>query len=311
MTPHRLALGWMLFCLCLFAAPTTFADTRDIQSRWVSAISADNVSVLRALLDEAGELGEIGSADKNEGSVSEPLWKVTASNGKSALMVACKVGDAALAMRLVELGSNIQDRTITNGTAFMFAVLGNQTTLAQWLVGLGANIDAQGSNGWTSVMIASAKGLNTTLDWLLSEGANAQTPDVYGFTPLMRASDNGHTTAVRLLLGEGVGHSGAADSGVSSGDSADGPVDGHAIAVDVHWQDELENTALHYAVAGNFHEIVQLLLKADASVKTKNKAGLSALDLAKKNANESTGNASLKKRQRVLLKTLMDVDKAG
>jgi len=114
-------------------------DTRDIRSRWVSAISADNTSELRELLEESFK-----KADSNTASNSQPLWEVGASNGKTALMVASKVGDVAFAEQLVELGSNIQARTKTDGTAFMFAVLGDRQPIAQWLVGLGANINAQG-----------------------------------------------------------------------------------------------------------------------------------------------------------------------
>ena len=302
MTPCSIVRSWLFACLCLLVASQAFADTRDIKSRWVSAISADNVTALRALLDEADESAELNvdrESDEYSDTKSEldPLWKLTASNGKSALMVACKVGDVDLAERLVELGANIKDRTITNGTAFMFAVLGDQTGMAQWLAGLGANINAQGSNGWTGVMIASAKGLDTTLSWLLSEDANAQLPDVYGFSPLMRASDNGHTEAVRLLLSVGKD-----------------PSHDVAQAVDVHWQDELENTALHYAVAGNQFEIVQLLLEANARVKTKNRAGLSALDIAlgfQNKAVVASGNQSLKERQEKILEALLRFEKSG
>jgi len=234
--------------LCVAVVANAFAsDDRDHRSRWISAISADNTSALRTLLADADD---------------KSLLSVTASNGKTALMVACKVGDDALAKTLVEQGVDIGDQTITNGTAFMFAVLGDQKPIAEWLVGLGADINARGSNGWTGVMIASAKGLDQTLEWLLAQGANAQTPDVYGFSPLMRASDNGHTAAARLLL-------------LNDG-------------VDVHWQDELENTALHYAVSGDHYEIVDLLLAAGADRKKINRANLSPLDLANTAAVDST-----------------------
>ena len=64
-------------------------------------------------------------------------------------MVASKVGNQALAAQLVELGSDIKAKTQTDGTAFMFAVLGDQQPIAAWLLGLGADINARGSNGWT------------------------------------------------------------------------------------------------------------------------------------------------------------------
>jgi len=296
-------------------------DTRDIRSRWVSAISADNTSELRELLEESFK-----KADSNTASNSQPLWEVGASNGKTALMVASKVGDVAFAEQLVELGSNIQARTKTDGTAFMFAVLGDRQPIAKWLVGLGANINAQGSNGWTGVMIASAKGLDDTLEWLLSEGANAQTPDVYGFSPLMRASDNGHVEAVRMLLNQGVGRSQSAGNNASdnvadsnseshsdSGSHSNGIVSAGS-GVDVHWQDELENTALHYAVAGAHVEIVRLLLSDEANIETKNSAGLSALDLAINAvdaAEGSTASQNIQRQRKEVLKMLRQFEKPG
>ena len=248
---------------------THAADTASLQASWISAISNDNVDALRTIL---------GEATQDETAASGPLWNVTAGNGKNALMVASKLGDTALADSLVELGVDIKARTQTHGTAFMFAVLGDQQPLAAWLLDLGADINAQGSNGWTGVMIASAKGLDSTLDWLLQQGADANIADVYGFSPLMRAVDNGHENAVRLLLGDG--------------------------DANVHWQDEIDNSALHYAVSGAHAGIAQQLLQAGASPDVKNRNQLTPLDLAR-NALDKTGIGSAQlERQRAILALL-------
>jgi len=235
-----------VWCLSIvFIAPAAASSSVDqLRAQWVSAISNDNTQTLNTLLQQSISAG---SAD----TVS--LWNLSAGNGKTALMVACKVGDTSFAKQLVSLGANIKTRTGTDGTAFMFAVLGDQQALAAWLLELGADIDARGSNGWTSVMIAAAKGLDKTLLWLLQQGADANRPDVYGFSPLMRASDNGHAKAVALLLSMG--------------------------EVDVHWQDEVNNTALHYAVSADQLEIVQRLLAAGAKPDVLNRAELSPLAL--------------------------------
>ena len=201
------------------------------RARWISAISSDNASVLSELLQQSDN-------PKSE------LLTVSASNGKTALMVACKLGDEALAKSLVAQGANIREKTVTGGTAFMFSVLGDQKALAQWLQAMGADINAQGSNGWTSVMIAAAKGLDDTLAWLIEAGADAAKPDVYGFTPLMRAVDNNHNDSVRQLL--------------------------NIDTVDVHWQDEVGNTALHYAVSNLNLANVKQLLGANANPSIEN-----------------------------------------
>ena len=232
------------------------ADTDEIHTRWASAISNDNTGLLQTILSDSIQ---------SPVNTRMPLWEVTASNGKSALMVASKVGDPMLATQLVELGADIKAKTQTDGTAFMFAVLGDQQPMAAWLMELGADINARGSNGWTSVMIAAAKGLDGTLDWLLQQGIDANTPDVYGFSPLMRATDNSHAGAVRLLLRDG--------------------------DANVHWQDELDNSALHYAVSATNLNIAEQLVQADASATIKNRAGLTAIDLAQQLINE-TGIAS-------------------
>jgi len=234
-----------VFVVMALFSPLYASDVSTARSSWISAISSDNTTTLTTLLNQW---------EKRPLSGDMPLWANTASNGKTALMVACKVGDTALAKRLVSLGADIRQLTVTEGTAFMFAVLGDQKPLAMWLLSLGADIDAQGSNGWTSVMIAAAKGLDDTLAWLLTEGADAQTPDVYGFSPLMRAADNRHAESVRLLLAQS--------------------------DVDVHWQDEVENTALHYAVSAESVDITQQLLRAGADAMVLNRAGFSSMDLA-------------------------------
>jgi len=228
----------LFFSLILLFAASCSVNAAGIdeetQRRWVSAIASDNVQRLTHLLEQ------------HEDNAAT-LLTLTASNGKSALMVACKLGDEALARALVSHGADIRAKTITDGTAFMFAVLGDQQSMAQWLKGLGADINAQGSNGWTSVMIAAAKGLDDTLAWLLDEGANAQTPDVYGFTPLMRAVDNNHIASVRQLV--------LLDK------------------VNVNWKDELDNTALHYAVSNQNLENVKQLLTVKASPSIENLSG--------------------------------------
>ena len=57
------------------------------------------------------------------------LLRITASNGKSALMVAGKVGDLPLVTTLVSAGARIDETTQTNGTALMFRCRATSETL--------------------------------------------------------------------------------------------------------------------------------------------------------------------------------------
>lgn len=206
---------------------------------WASAITSDNVSVLSGMLD------------RNDAS---DLVTVTASNGKSALMVASKKGDIAFARRLIQAGVNVNETTETLGTPFMFAIVGGQQQVAQWLFEQGADIHAVGSNGWSALTIAAAKGDVTLLQWLISQGADAQVRDVYRYTPLLRAVDNGFLQAAALLLS--------------------------LPETDIHAKDEYDNTALHHAVFANEESMVGLLLEHGADPTMRNRDGLSPIDVA-------------------------------
>lgn len=209
------------------------------KNQWISAIGNDRVDQLSAL--------------RNTHDLSQ-LLKITASNGKSALMVASKKGDLPLAKSLIAGGASIHDLTITQGTAFMFAILGDQRHVVEWLYEQGADINVVGSNGWTALTIASAKGNAELLEWLLARGADAQVRDVYRYTPLLRAVDNGYLNTAEILL--------------SLPDT------------DVNAQDEYDNTALHHAVSGRNREMLKLLLSNGANPDIKNRQNLSARDLA-------------------------------
>lgn len=211
----------------------------DERNAWIRAIGNDELARLKLMI-----------AQYDTGQ----LLALTASNGKTALMVACKEGDLPLVKTLIKAGSRIDAVTETNGTALMFAVLGNHRPIAEWLVTQGADVNVVGSNGWTALTIAAAKGYEQLLQWLIDQGAHAQVRDVYRYTPLMRAVENDHAAVAALLLS-------LADT-------------------DVNAQDEYANTSLHHAVsAGNVAMVRQLLEKgADPSIP--NRQGLSATALA-------------------------------
>ena len=220
-------------------------ETASAQAAWISAIGNDRADTLARLLDEHSP---------------DLLLPLTATNGKTALMVAAKLGDKAFARSLVAAGSDINSRTVTGGTAFMFAILGDDLELARWFKTLGADVHVQGTNGWTAVTIASAKGFTETLEWLLEIGADGRVPDVYRFTPLMRAVDNNHLSAARLLI--------------------------EKAQANVNAVDEYDNTPLHHAVSVSLETgqsgMVELLLDAGASALSKNREGVTPLAIASK-----------------------------
>ncbi len=210
-----------------------------VQQRWISAIGNDRTDTLRQLLA------------RHE---PQELLSLTTSNGKSALMVASKTGDLDLVKSLVAAGADIAQRTQTNGTAFMFAVLGNRRQVAEWLLARGADIQVIGSNGWTALTLAAAKGHTDLLQWLIAHGAQAQVRDVYRYTPFMRAVENGQEPAAALLA--------------SLPDT------------DVNARDEYDNTPLHHAVSAGDAVMVRLLLESGADAQLANRHGVTPLMMA-------------------------------
>lgn len=177
-------------------------------------------------------------------------------------MVAAKKGDLKLAKVLVYEGADVNEPTETQGTPFMFAIVGGQQEAAQWLLEQGADVNTVGSNGWTALTIAAAKGQVHLLQWLIGEGADAQVRDVYRFTPLLRAVENGHVEAAAVLLS--------------------------LVDTDVNALDENDNTALHFAVSQGRKDLVTLLLTHQADPNLLNKEGLSAMDLARSLADDTS-----------------------
>ena len=226
--------------LLMDVSPTPSALSEDDKQEWISAIGNDRTDQLADLVSDFDP---------------SLLLSLTAPNGKSALMVASKKGDLSLAARLVSASADIHETTNTSGTAFMFAVLGNNQDIAHWLVEQGADIHVVGSNGWTALTIAAAKGNVELLQWLIDLGADAQIRDVYRFTPLLRAVDNGYLNAAALLL--------------------------NLPDTDINARDEYDNTALHHAVSAQNTDMITLLIEHNADVHVKNRDGVSSLELSK------------------------------
>jgi len=220
-------------------------NTKTLEEKWSSAISNDRTDLLESML---------GAYVKEQSDPLE-LLQTDAPNGKSALMVAAKQGDLVLVKHMVKLGASINEVTLTGGTPFMFAVLGNHVEVAKWLETKGADINAKGSNGWSAATIAGAKGQADMLRWLIDAGADINAPDVYRFTPLMRAVDNQHVESVQVLLTMG--------------------------GANVDFKDESGNSALHFAAANKLRLVVQMLLAHGADPMHANRDGITPNDVAK------------------------------
>jgi len=163
------------------------------------------------------------------------------------LIAAIKAGDDDRVRALLA-----EDETLANAKQgelplVMLATYHGQRGVAQTLIDHGADVD---------VFTAAALNKADRLAILLkhdAESVNRHSPD--GWSPLALAAHFGSRAAARLLLTAG------ADLGLRS-------------------KNPTGNTALHAAVAGKRHELVELLIDAGADVNAQDASGWTPLNLA-------------------------------
>lgn len=224
--------------LCLLSVTSNASDNNTDQ-RWKSAILNDDIATLQQVLHNAQD--------------PQQQQRVHADNGKTALMIACKMGEFEFVRELLSGGADPHAETATGGTPFMFASLGGHTHIMRHLAALGVEINAKGANGWSATTIAAAKGYTAALTLLIELGADLNAADVYNWTPLMRAVDNRHKDAVGALLAD--------------------------TRIELDHQDESGNTALHHAVSNTDATMIKLLLEAGIDRELKNLGGQTAVQL--------------------------------
>ena len=231
---------------------------------WVGVVWADDAEFLRGI--QHGNLALIG---KNIDTIDNV--NLTTESGKTALMVAAKVGDCALVTKLLERGANANGSNQNGGTPIMFAAISGNVVCMEALLEKGAQVNAQGSNGWGAIMVAAAKGHYGATELLLKAGADVNIKDVYLWTPLHRATFENRLEVSDLLLQQpDIDIDSLDDQGATALHHASSQ--GHvalAIKLIEHGartglQDRRGRTALNYAVEKG-HDQVVLILRENRS----------------------------------------------
>ncbi|MBF0433037.1 MAG: ankyrin repeat domain-containing protein [Fibrobacteria bacterium] len=161
-------------------------------------------------------------------------------------------------LEIVKDSSVVNSRaTVSKKTALISAASNGALEVVELLIDLKADINARDAFGTTALHEAAYNGHIRIVERLLEKKADANANGENGTTPLMSAAYQGHAAACSLLVQSGA---------------------------DVNITDKLKSNALMEALDAYEENpaIIQLLVKSGTNLKHKNKAGKTALDIAKK-----------------------------
>lgn len=209
-------------------------------------------------------------------------------HGETALHLAAKSGDAALAARAIAEGATAHVIDKLNNTPLQYAVMnGDAATIRVIARAARAGLNHAGHTG-TALGIAAQGGDITAARELLDSGADIDQPDDMGATPLMSAVHAGHKQMVEFLIARGANVNALrAGEGVLHLAARRGDPDmiGYLLkngaAAHIHSATgTAEQTPLHIAVLTEEIESARALLKAGALTTPVNKLGFTPLVFA-------------------------------
>ena len=205
----------------------------------------------------------------------------TLEDGKTALMLACKIGHPMTAKVLLGAKADptlreLRDKGADGFSPIMHAALfGHVECVATVLRHVGqdkamhqALLREHDGNHFTALHLAALHGQRRVVQLLLRERAEVDSPNAQGETPLHVSSKNGHAQAVCALLASGASVNQTDQKGLTAlhhccatpggKDVADALME---VGAGVNLSDNEGNTPLHLACATGNHRTVASLLK--------------------------------------------------
>ncbi len=228
----RISIAWLF----ILTTSMTFGKSIADDDSFYQAMKREDISAMSRLIEQVNDAN------------------IRLDDGRTALMLAAKLGASQVVETLLNNGADIHARNLNGGTALMYAAINGDLNTMKLLLNHGAEVNVDAKFNWTALMVAAAKGHTDAVLILIEHGADVNARDAYQWTPLMRATHSGYQQTVATLLA----HS----------------------QVNVNEQDENGATALHHAATNGDIEIVELLLKYGAETSIKDRFELSARDRA-------------------------------
>src|SRR5262249_20577977 len=172
---------------------------------------------------EAAELGDVRMVKMLLDAGAEP--EGANPDGQTALMLAVKTGETAVADLLIKAGAKVNTiETFHHQTPLMWAVAAPKNTVAmvKLLLANGADVKPRALytdwpsqitsepraqyrpvGGLTALLYAARDGCYDCVEALIAGGADVNVPTPEGVTALMLALDNDHNDVAKLLLDRG------------------------------------------------------------------------------------------------------------
>jgi ankyrin repeat protein len=160
----------------------------------------------------------------------------------------------------LDAGTDVNTRSIFNGTPLHRAVIDGTAEMVQLLIAAGADVNTRNKYTETPLHSAVTDGTAEMVQLLIAAGVDVNTRTDLGFTPLHLAAEYGTAEKIQLLIAAGADVNTRTDHNTRS----------------IHGSTP---TPLHSAARNGTVEMVQLLIAAGAKVED----GTSVWDLAQKN----------------------------
>jgi ankyrin repeat protein len=202
---------------CVLATIAVAAMAQDPE-RFYSAIRENNLTQLKALLDQKGSAGivddreitplmyaaEIGSVDAMRLLIDRGA-DVNAQNAFGSTALMWSVADPGKVRLLLDHGAQVNTAAKSGRTALIVAAFTNPSAeVIRLLLTKGAKVGVMDSRHVTPLNAATFGNDTATVRLLLEAGADIETPDTFiGLTPLMNAAGNRNVEAVKLLIAKG------------------------------------------------------------------------------------------------------------
>ena len=234
--------------------------------------------------DDATAVTRFINADKSLVDSHFGRWSDT------PLHLAARLGRLRLARLLIAGGADVNRERFAHEIALSDAVTENHLDVVRMLLAAGANVNHQDETGWTPLMWAAERDRGEIANALLDAGANinAHRTKADGYTALHIAVLRGFQGVMYTLIKRKADLNAAANDGGTplhlaaymGGRWGEARILG-AAGADLETRNDKGDTPLHVAARGGV-EVLRELLPMGASVRAKNKAGLTPREEAQR-----------------------------